>query len=264
MTAALPAFVYTGLIMTEVTFLAVVTLLLWQLWRTLLDPSVRNQVARPGRNVRGGGDPPQGVDPPPVDRARDLADGLVLPRPAVPAAVRAARGRSGSRLRRRGGGRDRRSSRLARPLRSRRRARLRRLRGPALDRLHGRRPAPARGGHTGVRGASCSPSCRSRAARTSGWGRWWLLLLPYAVLLVVEMGTYVSRFDLRLIERSLITLAPPLFIALVAWVDRGMPRARWTVVIALALLAPAFFWPTGKLVDKRSSRTPSRRSRCST
>ena len=43
MTAALPAFVYSGLVMTEVTFLAVVTLLLWCLWRALLDPSRRNQ-----------------------------------------------------------------------------------------------------------------------------------------------------------------------------------------------------------------------------
>src|SRR6478736_3178923 len=44
MTAALPAFGYSGLIMTEVTFLAVTTILLWRLWRALLTPTLRNQV----------------------------------------------------------------------------------------------------------------------------------------------------------------------------------------------------------------------------
>ncbi len=55
----------------------------------------------------------------------------------------------------------------------------------------------------------------------------WSLFLPYCVLLVLEVGIYVSRYEGRINERTMVTLAPPFFVALAAWLDRGMPRARW-------------------------------------
>ena len=251
MTAALPAFVYTGLIMTEVTFLAVVTLLLWQVWRTLLDPSLRNQVL-----VLVG-----------TFAAAAIRLKALILLPSIVLAILLMAWFS----------RDRRFLRRFAPL------------ALVLGVGFAVSAAVAIGARPGLLGPYALAVGRGYdgsavlhwIAYTAGdllllvvvipvfaalvlavlsfQGRadervraLVALLLPYAVLLVVEMGTYVSRFDRRLIERSLITLAPPLFIALVAWVDRGMPRARWTVVIALALLAPAFFWPTGKVVTSDS------------
>ena len=251
MTAALPAFLYTGLIMTEVTFLAVVTLLLWQVWRTLLDPSLRNQVL-----VLVG-----------TFAAAAIRLKALILLPAIVLAILLMAWFS----------RDRRFLRRFAPL------------ALVLGAGFAVSAAVAIGARPGLLGPYALAVGRGYdASAVLHWIAYTAgdllllvvvipvfaalvlavlsfqgradervralvaLLLPYAVLLVVEMGTYVSRFDLRLIERSLITLAPPLFIALVAWVDRGMPRTRWTVVIALGLLAPAFFWPTEKVVTSDS------------
>ncbi len=67
-----------GAVMTEVTFLAVVTLLLWRLWRALLDPSLRNQALVLVLTVRRGRDPPQGVRSLCRRSSSPSGDGLVL------------------------------------------------------------------------------------------------------------------------------------------------------------------------------------------
>jgi Dolichyl-phosphate-mannose-protein mannosyltransferase len=44
------------------------------------------------------------------------------------------------------------------------------------------------------------------------------------LLLVAEVGVFASRFALRIEERNMIHVAPALILALVLWLDRGLPR----------------------------------------
>ncbi len=74
------------------------------------------------------------------------------------------------------------------------------------------------------------------------------VLVPYCVLLVLEAGIYVSRYEGRINERTMVTLVPPFFVALAVWLDRGMPRARATVIAVAAVALAACFWPVEKLV----------------
>ena len=46
----------------------------------------------------------------------------------------------------------------------------------------------------------------------------------------------------------MVTLVPPFFVALAVWLDRGMPRARATVIAVAAVALAACFWPVEKLV----------------
>ena len=47
-------------------------------------------------------------------------------------------------------------------------------------------------------------------------------------LVVIEVAVFASRFSLRVEDRYMFFLAPLLFIALVLWLDRGVPRhSRW-------------------------------------
>ena len=43
-------------------------------------------------------------------------------------------------------------------------------------------------------------------------------------LVVVEVAVFASRFSLRVEDRYMFFLAPLLFIALVLWLERGVPR----------------------------------------
>jgi Dolichyl-phosphate-mannose-protein mannosyltransferase len=56
------------------------------------------------------------------------------------------------------------------------------------------------------------------------------------VLVVVEVGTYASRFALRIEERNMFSVAPLLFLAFSLWLARGLPRP--IVLTAAAALAP--------------------------
>lgn len=57
------------------------------------------------------------------------------------------------------------------------------------------------------------------------------------VLVVVQVAVYASVFSLRIEERYMFFLAPLLFLALLLWLDRGMPRPP--VLTAFSALAPA-------------------------
>src|SRR5262249_49593498 len=74
------------------------------------------------------------------------------------------------------------------------------------------------------------------------------VLVPSSVLLVLEAGIYISRYEGRINERTMVTLVPPFFVALAVWLDRGMPRARATVIAVAAVGVAACFWPVEKLV----------------
>ena len=68
------------------------------------------------------------------------------------------------------------------------------------------------------------------------------IALTISVLLVV--AAFASEFANRIQERNTFVVAPFFLIALLVWVDRGLPRPRWTVLIAAAaaLLPLAIPW----------------------
>ncbi len=67
-------------------------------------------------------------------------------------------------------------------------------------------------------------------------------------LVVVQVGVFASRFVERLAERDLITAVPPLFVVLVLWLGRGMPRPQpFTSIAAVALVTPAVLLPVKEL-----------------
>ena len=91
-----------------------------------------------------------------------------------------------------------------------------------------------------ARGRERSPAARALLA----------VSLSYVVWSVVQVGIFASRFSGTLLERNLITLAPPLFIGLVLWLERGMPRPQpLTYVVCALAAAPAIALPSGRLTD---------------
>jgi hypothetical protein len=68
--------------------------------------------------------------------------------------------------------------------------------------------------------------------------------LGYAALLVVQVGLFSSVYVGHVAERYLLTLLPPLAIALCVWVGRGAPRERivvvpaWAALVVLAAVVP--------------------------
>ena len=68
--------------------------------------------------------------------------------------------------------------------------------------------------------------------------------VAYAALLTVEVALFASRFVGHLAERQLVTAAPPLFLALGLWLDRGAPRPQpWISIAAAALAVPVVLLP---------------------
>jgi hypothetical protein len=69
------------------------------------------------------------------------------------------------------------------------------------------------------------------------------------VWFVVEVGVFASRYVGQLAERDLIALAPFLFIAFALWLERGGQRGYWPMSIAGVLTAaPLAVLPLGQLV----------------
>jgi hypothetical protein len=74
--------------------------------------------------------------------------------------------------------------------------------------------------------------------------------LAYGPLLIVQVGIFASRFVSQLAERDLVTIGPPLFVVLAVWVHRGLPRPQpASSIVALVAVAPALFLPVDKLVN---------------
>jgi hypothetical protein len=80
-------------------------------------------------------------------------------------------------------------------------------------------------------------ACR-RATAPSSAERAFLAVTTAAVFwVVVQVGTFASQFSLRVEERYMFNLGPALFLALVIWLARGLPRPP--ALTAAAVLAPA-------------------------
>ena len=77
-------------------------------------------------------------------------------------------------------------------------------------------------------------------------------------LVVVEAAAFASRFSIRVEERYMFFVAPLLFLALVLWLDRGLPRPR-LLTVAVAVVAPLLFLRcrSEPCSTSRSTPTPS-------
>jgi 4-amino-4-deoxy-L-arabinose transferase-like glycosyltransferase len=69
--------------------------------------------------------------------------------------------------------------------------------------------------------------------------------------LVLEVGVFASRYVGRLAERDLLAVAPLLFLGLALWADLGAPRGRWAkFAVPLAAAALVLSLPLGRLVHR--------------
>jgi hypothetical protein len=67
--------------------------------------------------------------------------------------------------------------------------------------------------------------------------RAFLAVAASSVLVVAQVAVYASRFSFRVEERNMFYVAPLFFIALVLWLHRGLPRPP--ALTAIAILVPA-------------------------
>jgi hypothetical protein len=82
----------------------------------------------------------------------------------------------------------------------------------------------------------CAVAARWKADSTPA-ERAFLAVAVSSVLVVAQVALYASRFAFRIEERNMFHVAPLLFIALVLWLYRGLPRPPGPT--AIAVLAPA-------------------------
>ena len=82
-----------------------------------------------------------------------------------------------------------------------------------------------------VQGRETDPAARSLVAIATAW----------TIAVVVEVGTFASRWVDHVAERDLLTVAPPLFLVFGLWLRRGLPRAG----------------PGARLRPRQSPRRPS-------
>jgi hypothetical protein len=61
--------------------------------------------------------------------------------------------------------------------------------------------------------------------------------LPVTAWLVLEVATFASAWSSRVQERNMAYVAPLFLIALLAWIERGMPRQRRATVVAAVVAA---------------------------
>jgi hypothetical protein len=68
--------------------------------------------------------------------------------------------------------------------------------------------------------------------------------LAYAVVTLVLVGAFASRFVEHVTERQLLSVAPPVFVAFAVWLRRGAPRPQpATSIVAFAVAAAALLLP---------------------
>ena len=93
---------------------------------------------------------------------------------------------------------------------------------------------------------ACSRSERVRPADRA----YVAVAVPALVLLVAQVGTFASRWSLRVEERNMFHIVPVLLIGVGLWLDRGMPRPSRAVVVAGVVAAVAIFLPPyGELLN---------------
>jgi hypothetical protein len=72
--------------------------------------------------------------------------------------------------------------------------------------------------------------------------------LAYAVVTLVLVGAFASRFVEHVTERQLLSVAPPVFVAFAVWLRRGAPRPQpATSLVAFAVAAAALLLPLDRV-----------------
>ena len=252
LTVCLPALAYSGLLMSEGAFFPAGTLALWFTARTLAEPTYGRQVVLIGAIVLAASARLQGAVLVPIVISAALAgawfarDGRLLLRMAptwvaigslgllwvgsqlaLHGSLAASLGAYGSTA---SSGYD--ASEVARWV-------FRHLGDLFL--LVAGIPLVALGvlGYGAARGREADPAARALIA----------VALSTTFWIPVQVGAFASRYVGQLAERDLIVAAPPLFVCLVVWVVRGLPRPQpATSIIAVLVAAPAVLLPIRLLV----------------
>jgi hypothetical protein len=83
--------------------------------------------------------------------------------------------------------------------------------------------------------------------------------LALAAVAVLEVGVFAAGHADHLLEREMVFVLPPLFVAFTAWLGLGAPRPRLrTAVVAVALVAVLLAMPFGRLAtDDAAPDNPS-------
>ena len=72
--------------------------------------------------------------------------------------------------------------------------------------------------------------------------------LSYALVTLILVGAFASRFVEHVTERQLLSVAPPVFVAFAAWLHRGAPRPQpATSVVAFIVAAAALLLPLDRV-----------------
>jgi hypothetical protein len=72
--------------------------------------------------------------------------------------------------------------------------------------------------------------------------------VAYALVTVVEVSAFASRFVDHVTERQLLSVLPPLFVVFVVWLQRGVPRPQpFTSVAMFAIAAAALLLPISRV-----------------
>ena len=78
--------------------------------------------------------------------------------------------------------------------------------------------------------------------------------LAYLAVTVVEVGLFASRFVEHVTERQLLSVVPPIFVAFVVWLHRGMPRPQpLTSILAIGIAASALLLPVERITTQAAA-----------
>ena len=76
----------------------------------------------------------------------------------------------------------------------------------------------------------------------------------YFLVTVIEVGFFASRFIEHITERQLLSVVPPVFVALAIWLARGMPRPQpVTSVITITVAASALLLPVERITTRAAA-----------
>jgi hypothetical protein len=72
--------------------------------------------------------------------------------------------------------------------------------------------------------------------------------VAYVVVTVVEVSAFASRFVEHVTERQLLSVVPPVFVAFVVWLQRGLPRPQpFTSLVTFGIAAAALLLPLNRV-----------------
>ena len=72
--------------------------------------------------------------------------------------------------------------------------------------------------------------------------------VAYAVVTVVEVSAFASRFVEHVTERQLLSVVPPVFVAFAVWLQRGLPRPQpFTSIATVGIAAAALLLPLNRV-----------------